>query len=70
METTKHIKKEKPNEVKLLTRKDILRLFDISYPTLLKWESENNWEFFRIKNKVFYREEYINEFINSKINQN
>ena len=62
-----HLTDIQNHQIKLLTRKQIMNIFRISYPTILKWEKENNWRPFKVKNRIYYREEEIQNFINLNI---
>lgn len=57
----------KQSEIKYLTRKEAAKKLHITLPTLNKWTKSGNIKSYRIEGRVLYREDEINEVVESGI---
>lgn len=59
--TNNHLSNNEPE--KLLKRKDIIKIFDISYPTLDKWMKAGQIPFNKIGRKVTFKKSDVDKII-------
>lgn len=59
--------KKVKNEKCYLTRKDVIELFSISYPTLWRWTKQGKLQSYYIGGKVLYRSEEVHNSLTKLI---
>lgn len=52
-----------PNESKILSNDEVLKLFKISSKTAQKWRDEGILKYFKLKGRIYYRQSDINSLI-------
>lgn len=64
-----HLKNNKPNnDLGLLTRDDVLKIFKINKSTLIRWQREKTLPFIKIGGRVYFKRSEIETMLNIKSN--